>query len=247
MESRSRTAVVARVVTVLVLTAALAACGPQTGPPSPPSGSVSSDPAPTTVAVAPEELLQQAMRNMLDAPSKRMVGIAAVSISTQEFEVVFVGEDAKGTRTERALGVESVVEFVRAGDSLYIRASEHYWQSYLNLEQLAGVRGEWVRVPADHPEHGSLLVIQEDTGPIEPEGTVTQSGTDAVDGTPAFVLEDSAGNRFFVSADGTPYLLRIEATQDTEFGEATIEMTFSEVGTVTETITAPSGEIIDLR
>ena len=62
MCSRSRTVAIARVVTALALTAALAACGsPADGPasPSPPESSAS---APTTVAAEPAELLQQAMR-----------------------------------------------------------------------------------------------------------------------------------------------------------------------------------------
>jgi hypothetical protein len=235
------------VVTALALTAALAACGsPADGPasPSPPESSAS---APTTVAAEPAELLQQAMRNMREAPSKRLAGTAAVPMTSQEFEVVFVGEDARGTQTARALGLESVVEFVRVGDSIYILASEHYWQSYVNLEHLAQVSGKWVRVAADNPNHAGLLVIEENADFPEPEPPVTRAGTDSVDGSPAVVLEDGAGNRFFVSAEGTPYVLRIEATTDTEVGRATIEITFSDFGTVTETISAPADEIVDLR
>jgi hypothetical protein len=248
MDTRSRTTVVARVVTALALTAVLAACGRQADPPTAPSESTSSAATTTSAAdVPPEELLEEAMRNMREAPSKRVTGMGEVAGSTQEFEVVFVGEDAKGTQIGRAMGLESVVEFVRAGDSLYILGGEPYWQWYVGLQDLYLVSGHWVRVPANHPTHKALLVIEDNPELTEPIGELTRAGTDSVDGTPAVDLEDGAGNRFFVSADGTPYLLRVEATQDTESGRATVEVTISDFGTVTETITAPSGEIVELH
>ena len=109
MDRRRRTAV-ARMVVTVSLTAALAACGPQ-GPadqPAPPSESaVSTTPIAT---VAPEDLLEQAVRNTIDAPSKRLVGLATVSAGSQEFDITYLDGNARGTQTSRAMGLESVVE-----------------------------------------------------------------------------------------------------------------------------------------
>jgi hypothetical protein len=251
MDVRSRTATgpFASVLTIMVLATmvTLAGCGPEAGPP-PTSGSASTTTTAAPVAVvSPEALLRQASRNSLDAPSKRLVGRASVSVATQDFDIVFVGHDAKGRQVGRALGQESVVDFVRIGDSIYIRASEAYWQAYVGLEHLATVSGTWVRVPANHPNHTSLLVIDDNNGVVAPVGAVTQVGTDTIGGQSAVVLTDGSGGRFFVTAEATPYLLRVEGTKKTEAGNARVEATFSDFGSVTATITAPSGKVVDLR
>ena len=145
------------------------------------------------------------------------------------------------------MGLESVVRFVRVGDSLYILASEHYWQDYVNLEVLSRVSDTWVRVAADSPNHAHLATLEKNPTLTKPAGAVTQAGVDSVGGAPAIVLNDTAGNRYSVAAEGTPYLLRVEVTQKTEFGQATADLTFSQFGAVTETITAPTGKIVDLR
>jgi hypothetical protein len=249
MNVRSRS-VTAPFVTVLAIMVTLVACGREAGP-APASGSASTATMATTATPvatrSPQALLQQALRNSLDAPSKRLVGKASVSVATQEFEIVFVGPDAKGKQVSRALGQESVVEFVRVGESLYIHAAEAYWQAYVGLQRLATVSGVWVRVPADHPNHTSLLVIDDGNGVVQPAGAVTQVGTDTIDGQSAVVLSDGAGGRFLVAAEGTPYLLRVEGTKKTEAGNARVEATFSDFGSVTAVITAPSGKVVDLR
>jgi predicted small lipoprotein YifL len=251
MDVRSRTATgpfaSALATMVLATMVTLAGCGRETGPPPPTSGSAPTATATPVAVVSPEALLKQASRNSIDAPSKRLVGKASVSVATQEFDVVFVGRDAKGRQVGRALGQESVVEFVRVGDSLYIRASEAYWQAYVGLENLATVSGTWVRVPANHPNHTSLLVIDESNGIVQPVGAVTQVGTDTIGGRSTVVLTDGSGGRFFVSTEATPYLLRVEGTKRTEAGSARVEATFSDFGSVTATITAPSGKVVDLR
>ena len=244
MGTRRRTAAGVRNVTALLLAAVLAACGPQGDPPAPPSAPATSA-SPATI-LAPGELLRQAVRTMLDAPSKRLTGTASVSVTSHEFDVVYVGGDAAGTHTNRAMGLESIVEFVRIGESLYLRADEHYWQAFVNLEQLHLVVDKWVLVSAGNPNHASLLVLESDRTRWEPV-TVTPIGPDTIDGVRVLVLRDDAGQRFSVAAEGAPYLLRFEGTQSTEAGEASVEIAFSEFGTVQETITAPSGEVVDLR
>ena len=98
----------------------------------------------------------------------------------------------------------------------------------------------------DHPDHSALLVVKDsDSIPWDAVGELTQEDAGADAST--VVLVDSAGNRFTVSTDGMPYLVRVEMTQTTESGAATAEITFSDFGAVTETITAPTGDIVDLR
>ena len=233
------------VATAVVLIAALTACAPVAQTPSTTSEPTAS-PTPT-VAADPDELLRQALDNMLDASSKRLTGTAAVDISAQEFEVIFVGDDAKGSKLERATEapVESAVEFVKVDGSLYILADESYWQWYVGLQDLSLVSGHWVRVPADHPDHSALLILKDsDTIPWEAVGELTEEG-DADDST--VVLVDTAGTRFTVSTDGIPYLVRVEVEQATENGVATADITFSDFDTITETITAPTGEIVELQ
>ncbi len=234
------------VATAVVLIAALTACAPGAQTPSTTSDP-SASPTPT-VAMDPEDLLQLAVDNVLDAPSKRLIGTAGIaSVSTQNLEIVYVGDDAKGTKVERATGVDVVSEtqFVKVDESLYIFADEPYWQWYVGLQDLFLVVRHWVRVAADHPEHSKLLVLKDDGTPWEPVGELTQeeTGTDAS----TVVLVDSAGNRFTVSTDGTLYLVRVEMTQTTGAGDATADIRFSDFGAVTETITAPTGDIVDLR
>jgi hypothetical protein len=246
MDVRSR-GLGARFVTALAVTVTLSACGSQADPAPAAKSASASTVASSAAAVSPEALLRQAVRNTLDAPSKRLVGRASVAISTQEFDVVFVGHDAKGRQVGRALGQESVVDFVRVGDSLYIRASEAYWQAFVGLQHLATVSGTWVRVAADHPNHASLLVIEDPNGVLKSVGAITQVGTDTVNGRSAVVLADGAGGRFFVSSAATPYLLRVEGTEKTEAGDAHLEATFSDIGSATATIAAPTGKVVDLR
>ena len=100
------------VVAAVILIAALSGCGQS---PEPPSTSATVTPTPTaTVAADPEALLELAIDNTLDAPSKRLTGTVDVTVSSKQFEVVFVGDDAKGSSLERdaASGLESSVEFV---------------------------------------------------------------------------------------------------------------------------------------
>jgi hypothetical protein len=85
------------VATALALpTTLLVACGPENPPPG------TAEPQPATVTSTPPpppaELLRRSIRIMTDAPSKRIKGSAAIGLFREEFEVTFVGTDAKGTR-----------------------------------------------------------------------------------------------------------------------------------------------------
>jgi hypothetical protein len=246
MSTNPRRAAVGGVTAAALLIAALTGCGQGPEPPS-----TSSDPSasPTPTAAAdPEELLQEAVDNMLDAPSKRLTGTAGIaSVSTQDLEIIYVGDDARGTKVERATDVDVVseVQFVKVDGSLYIFGDEPYWQWYVGLQDLYLVVRHWVRVPADHPEHSKLLVLKDDGMPWEPVGELTQEEGDA--GAAEIVLVDSAGNRFTVGTDGTPCLVRVELTQTNEAGVATADMRFTDFGMITETITAPTDDFIEFQ
>lgn len=228
-------------VAAVLLAVALTACGAGTGTPGPSGSSTAAGSA--TEQLAPADLLKLAVRNTLDAESKRLTGTAEVSIATKEFEVVFVGQDAKGHQTTRAGGVESPVEFVKSGDRLYILATEHYWQAYVILEELVSVTNVWTSVPADHPEHSALLVLTgTDDALWQPTGELTREA--GSNGTT--VLTDEAGTRFTIGSGDTPYLIRVQATQETDAGPATIDVEFSEFGEITDTITPPPGPVVEL-
>jgi hypothetical protein len=225
----------------VVLIAALTACSPGgTGTPAPTTEAASPSP---TAAIDPDELLQLAVRNMQDAESKRLSGTAAISVSTQEFEVVYVGDTAKGTKVERATDVDvvSTVEFVKVDGSLYILAGEPYWQWYVNLEDRYIVVDHWVKVPADHPDHSALLILNDSLW--TPVGTLTQEEGD--DGE--VVLVDEAGNRFTITAGDTPYLTRVQASQETEIGVGTTDIRITDFNEVTDVITAPPGDVVELQ
>jgi hypothetical protein len=216
----------------IALALLLAGCGPGTTSEEPIGGETS------TAELPPDQLYREATRNTLEATSFRIVGTASISIARQRFEVVFAGDDARGTQVATAPGIETTVEFVRAGDRLYILADEHYWQAYVNLEQLHLVINRWVSVPADHPDHSALLVIHDtDESQWEPMRELAREGD---------VLTDSAGNRFTVTTEGKPYLVRVEAMQQTEDGEATTDIAFSDFDAISETITPPSGNVLEL-
>ena len=59
------------------------------------------------------------------------------------------------------------------------------------------------------------------------------------------VLKDNKGSTFSVAAEGKPYLVRFATTQASAIGIAKVMVTFSEFGAVSQTITAPPGEIFD--
>ncbi len=231
-----------RAILALLLTATLSGCGQGTeAPPEPSTSAVS--PTPTT-ALAPAELLELATANMLGADSKRLTGTATVSGSTQEIEVAYAGTDAQGHKVERLSGFESITDWVKVGEDLYILAGEAYWQWHVGLQDLYLVVNHWVRVPADHPEHSALLVFTESGGsPWKPVGELIAENADA----DPVVLVDTAGNRFTVTTGDAPYLVRVEMTEESELGPATLDIALSDFGEVTDTFTAPTGEIVELQ
>jgi hypothetical protein len=50
----------------------------------------------------------------------------------------------------------------------------------------------------------------------------------------------------YVATEGEPYPVKVEGTQNTEFGLGTLVAEFSRYGAVTTTISAPTGEIVDI-
>jgi hypothetical protein len=81
------------------------------------------------------------------------------------------------------------------------------------------------------------VIHDTDESQWEPMGELAREGD---------VLTDSAGNRFTVTTEGKPYLARVEAMQQTEDGEATTDIAFSDFDAISETITPPSGNVLEL-
>jgi hypothetical protein len=239
---RGRVAVKALAVAT-VLTMLPGGCGTGSSPPNPggsPTTTTTTSPSPTPL---PAVQLNQSIKLTLDAPSKRITGSAVIGQYREEFDVTFVGTDAKGTRISSAPGISTTTRFVRVGPNMYINADEHYWQTYYNLEVLKYLVRTWVRVDAASG-HSELAVLQVSES-VAPVGAVTQSGTDTIDGTPVLVLKDGNGNTFFVAAAGEHQLIRFQGSKATEVGTAVVVVTFSMIGTVSETITPPTGKIFD--
>jgi hypothetical protein len=237
MQMRARTAVIS-----LVAGLALTACGPGNPPPVP-EDQPTTTPTPTPI-VEPDIYLDKAIKMTLDAPSKRIVGKADAGGHGVEFDITYVGDTAKGTKISTAPGISMTTEFIRVGPDLFIYANEHYWQTHYNLEVLKYLVNKWVRVAADDANYSELLVLDVNEQ-AEPMGTVTQVGTDTVNGTPVVVFTDSRDFKFYVAAQGEPYLLRFEGSQTSPVGLATVTVTFSEFGTVSTTIAAPAGPIFN--
>jgi hypothetical protein len=221
---------------------ALTACGPGNPPPAP-ADQPTTTPTPTPI-VEPDVYLDQAIKMTLDAPSKRIVGEAGAGGHGVEFDITFVGDTAKGTKISTAPGISMTTEFIRVGADLFIKANEHYWQTHYNLEVLKYLVNTWVRVPADDTSYSELLVLDVDEQ-AQPVGTVTEVGTDTVNGTPVVVLTDGRGFKFFVATEGEPYLLRFEGSQASPIGLATVTVTFSEFGAASTPIAPPSGPIFN--
>jgi hypothetical protein len=229
----------------VVAALALASCGPEEPPPPPPTSPSPSDSPPPSRPASPAQLLAQAAANTWAAPSKRVQGSVTLAGAGQAktFDYVLVGSLAKGTQTETAPGLTSVVQVIKIGDDIYILADEPFWQWYVPLEQLRNVVGKWVK--ARYDDYPSTVPVSSYSTPAA-VGDVTVDGTDTVGGTPVSVLLDARRNRYFVSQDGEPFLLRFEGTQATEVGEATIAIEFSQLGAVADVIVAPTAEIVDL-
>jgi hypothetical protein len=209
-----------------------------------------SEPSPQTSTATPlpeaGERLQEAVRNTTEAESFRLLSDATIAAAggRQLTDVVFVRGDAQGTQHSTAPGYDSVVDFVRVGDRVYVKTGELYYHWIFPLELLQFVVDRWVVFAADDPDHAALFIIDGTDEPWDTE-SVNQVGTDTVDGTPVLVYENADGNRLAITAEGVPYLLRVEAAQVTEEGEVQVVLTFSEIGTVSATIAVPPGPIFD--
>ena len=225
-------------ISALSLVVACTAPGPQPEP--------SSQTTTATAVPEPGDRLREAVRNTLEAESFRLVSDATIAAADgrQLTEVVFVRGDAQGTQHSTAPNYDSVVDFIRVGDSTYVKTGELYYHWIFPLELLQYVVDRWVVFGADDPNHAALFIIDGTDEPWDTEG-VNQVGTDTVDGTPVLVYENADGNRLAITAEGVPYLLRVEAAQVTEEGEVEVVLTFSEIGTVSETIAVPPGPIFN--
>ena len=231
----------ALVVPLVLVVVMVAGCSTPTSTPES-TAAPSLTPTPTVNAnelLTAEELLAKSRDTLQEASSFRVKISASIGIITAITDVVYVGDDAKGTQS--ALG--QVTEFVRIGKYIYVKGGESYWSLIVRLEQLQLVTGKWVKVDATNPNHAG--VVPSFDASLGDVGEVTRVGPTTIDGKPAITLKSRDGT-IHISTDGEPYPLRIEAVQSTPNGNVTVVIDFSEFGTVVATIEVPPGEILDL-
>ena len=230
----------ALIVPGVIVIALVGGCSKPTPTLSTDSPSPSTAPTQSSVEeLTADEILAASKAALSAAGSFRLKLSARVAIFTSESTIDYVGADAKGTQKQ----FDSVVEFVLVDGSLYVKGGDSYWSGISSLGSIALVSGKWVKVDPTNPNH-SHLVPTTDLAVFE-FGAVTKAGTSTIDGKPAVTLKGDDGT-IYVAAQGEPYPLRIEGTQQTEFGPATVVVNFSDFGTVTTVIEPPTGEIVDL-
>jgi hypothetical protein len=228
---------------VLVAATAMAGACSSTGstlssPSGAPSAGVSATPS-AKVETA-EELLARCEAALKAAPSFRMKSTATVGDIVQVTEAIHVGDNVKGTQVVQGLKTQ----FIRVGKDLYINGSEAYWSNKVNLEGLSKVIYKWVKVDASDPSHAPLAQPFDESATFT--GTLSRDGTSTIGGKPVFVIKSSADAVLYVAAGGEPYPLKIEATQSVAAATAHVVVEFSDFGTITTTIAAPSGPILTM-
>ncbi len=229
----------------VVLAALLTGCSGGTATPASTTAAPASAGASATVAgngiesLSAPEILARSQAALAAAPSFHLKLTATVAGFVVVSEMDAVGRNLKGTQTGQA----QPVEFIRIGDDLYVKAGDGFWSTIVSLSQIAHLSSKWVKVPASSPTFSALIpdpktMLSNATG-------VTKSGSSTLDGKPVVGLT-SQGSTVYVATDGEPYPVKVEGTQNTEFGPGTLVAEFSRYGAVTTTITAPTGEIVDI-
>jgi hypothetical protein len=181
-----------------------------------------------------EELLARSGAALRAAASFRVKISASFGAHSVAFDMLYVGGDAQGTKTEG----DQVTEFRRIGPSLYIKGSDAYWSSIVGL-QAGRLSGKWVKVDGADSSHAELGPPRE--GFLADARGMTKAGTSTVNGRPVVVLKRTDAT-LYVAAEGEPYPIRVESAA----GGATGTVDFSDFGPAPAAITPPSGDIIEL-
>ncbi len=232
-------------VPAVILAALLTGCSGATATPGSTTAGPASAGASATAAgngieaLSAPEILARSQAALAAAPSFHLELTATVAGFVVVSEMDAVGRNLKGTQTGQA----QPVEFIRIGDDHYVKAGDGYWSTIVSLQQIAHLSGKWVKVPPNSPTFSGLFpdpktMLSDATG-------VTKSGSSTVDGKPVVGLT-SQGSTVYVATEGEPYPVKIDGTQNTDFGPGTLVAEFSRYGAVTTTISAPTGEIVDI-
>jgi hypothetical protein len=127
----------------------------------------------------------------------------------------------------------ATMQIVVAAGTVYIKADEKSWLILTKSQSIAQlVADRWIKAPetnADFASFAELTITQRFVGQLmSGSGKLTKlAGTTRVDGREAVVLADSGGNKVYIAATGTPYLLRVSG----QGGSSSGSLNFSDFGT----------------
>jgi hypothetical protein len=201
------------------------------------SVSPTTSPTPTTngvEALEADQILDKATEALKAAQSFRFKGPASSGAFSYDLDIVFKGDDAKGSI--QVLGIS--LEAVKVGGAVYLKAPETLWTTLLPADQqavIAQFTGKYVKVPTVLV--AAFIPTVDDL--LEPSGTLTKGDIVTVDGKQAITLKDSDGSELHVSLEGQPYPIDIVAIDGRK-------VTFTEID-ADVTIEAPAAaDVFDL-
>ncbi len=181
--------------------------GCATGTPTP-----TTSPTPSTNgvdALDAEGILDAAVDALADAKSFRLSGDLAPAPENLTADVVYAGDDAKGT--VNLLGVD--VELIKIGDEVFIKADASLYAAYVTDQSvLDQVNDKWVRVPLSLVTgFVPLPLTLEDLFSDDKVARPLEKGeVGDLDGTPVITVKDAEDAIFSVSLKDEPYILQIE-------------------------------------
>jgi hypothetical protein len=126
------------------------------------------------------------------------------------------------------------MELVTAGKYVYVKADEESWLTLKESPTAAKtVANKWIKAPASSSNLADFVELTVSTTFVDQflsgPGKISKlPGTAAWHGREAIVLNDGEGDRMYVAASGTPYLLRVvgsgresgDAVSFFDFGDA---------------------------
>lgn len=128
----------------------------------------------------------------------------------------------------------ATLDLVVSAGFVYIKADEQSWLKLTGSQSTAQlVANRWIKAPVSNADFSGFadLTISGDfiSGSVGVGTGLTKApGTTTWDGTKAIVLSDQSGDKLYVAATGTPYILHVQAKGSegyltfTDFGDAPI-------------------------
>ncbi|MQA33557.1 hypothetical protein [Modestobacter roseus] len=201
----------------------LAGCGGDeetTGEASSSSAAESGSESGATDQTGPE-VASAAADALEEAGSVHVTGGTGAGAEAETVDLVMQGEDVSGTVTTGGL----TLSLLRTGGVVYLQAPGDFWTASGVPAEVAGqLDGAWVVVPEEGTagfEELTLatLVDQLRNPDTEIEDEVT---TDELDGEEVLIVTQTDGSTLAVAAEGEPYPLQLENTDD---GNQTLTLT----------------------